>query len=81
VASPPAKGALTQLYAATSPEAATGNGKVSWLHVMCAVQGLTDRFRQYFIPWARTGEFMGEVVDEETGSKLWAWFEAQVKDL
>jgi NAD(P)-dependent dehydrogenase (short-subunit alcohol dehydrogenase family) len=55
-----AKGALTQLYAATSPQAATANGK-------------------YFIPWARPGPLLPQVVDPETGAKLWTYFEEQTK--
>lgn len=36
---------------------------------------------QYMIPWARVGDARKETNDPKVGKELWAWLEAQVKDL
>ncbi|KAF7795538.1 hypothetical protein EIP86_006700 [Pleurotus ostreatoroseus] len=75
-----AKGALTSLYAATSPEAATANGKAS-LRRQYIVLLLTVLLSQYLIPWARIGKAHPGTLNPELGEKLWTWLEEQTKDV
>jgi retinol dehydrogenase-12 len=78
MSSSPEMGALTQLYAATAPEAANSNGKARLPGRSLA---FGSRRRQYFLPWARESGFIPEVNDPEKAQRLWAWFEAQVKEI
>lgn len=79
-------GALTQLWAGTTPEAADLNGKVSAQVVTLAFDIITycDHVvsiepLQWLIPWARIGDPNRKTQDPETGRKLWRWLEENTK--
>jgi retinol dehydrogenase 12 len=71
-------GSLTQLWAGTSTEAASMNGKVR--------NGSFHRNQKligplkYVIPWGKEGIPRAEVNEEKYMSELWAWLEKRVQD-
>ncbi|KDQ11790.1 hypothetical protein BOTBODRAFT_35039 [Botryobasidium botryosum FD-172 SS1] len=77
---PAAMGAVTQLYAGTSPAGAEYNGKVA---VAFVVHTHTPVYRrtipQYLIPWARVGEIPKGADDPALAKRLWEWLEEQVR--
>jgi retinol dehydrogenase-12 len=75
---PPSQGALTQLWAGTSPDTANFNGEVSIIPFACCPRG-SCYTPQYLIPWARVGEPRSN--DPELGRELWTWFEEQVANI
>ena len=74
---PTPQGALTQLWAGTSPDTADLNGAVSTPHYL--PQRGSCCARQYLCPWARVSKPRSN--DPELGRDLWAWFEEQVANL
>jgi retinol dehydrogenase-12 len=71
-------GALRQLYAGTTAEGATMNGKVSSFLFRL---NWNSSLEQYFIPWARLGNPRADTQDPQQGKELWDWLEEQVKDI
>ncbi|KAF8178138.1 hypothetical protein K438DRAFT_1769655 [Mycena galopus ATCC 62051] len=69
------QGALTFLFAATSPEALNANGKVK------AFCSQTYGKPPDSCPWARFGKPYPEILNIELGAKLWAWLEEETKDV
>lgn len=74
-----AHGALTQLYASTSPAAADLGGKVGHYGI-CILHDI-EKCHQYLVPWARVGPSREDVRDPEVGQALWNWCEGQIKDI
>jgi retinol dehydrogenase-12 len=72
------QGALTQLWAGTSPDTANFNGEVSTISFAYRQRGSCCT-PQYLIPWARVGEPRSN--DPELGRELWTWFEEQVANI
>jgi len=54
-----------------------------WICKKGSVGDYADFFgrHKHLIPWARIGEPRTDSQDPETGKKLWAWLEDQVKDV
>lgn len=76
---PASMGALTQLWAGTSPDGLQLGGEVSTsdmeLHLVLRICG------QYLIPWARLGSAREETQDAQLGKRLWAWMENATRDM
>ena len=76
---PNSQGALTPLWAGTSPETANLNGEVSpSVYFICHQRGSYSGL-QYLVPWARVGKPRSN--DTELGGELWTWFEEQVENV
>lgn len=71
-------GALTQLYAGTTKEAAELNGKVRFQRTTVLPFDTHDPL-QYLIPWARVGSPHPRTQDPQLGKELWDWMDEQVK--
>ncbi|THH10679.1 hypothetical protein EW146_g8297 [Bondarzewia mesenterica] len=75
-------GALTQLYAGTSPESVNLNGKVRI--PLPFLSSPPDSFKlrpQFLVPWARVAECRPEASDPEIGKRLWEYIEQETKDV
>lgn len=72
-------GALTQLYASTSPAAAGLGGKVGFYDI-CIIRDV-EKYHQYLVPWARIGPSREDAHDPQLGKALWDWCEEQVNDI
>lgn len=78
-------GALTQLWAGTSPEGLEFNGKVC-LRLrngtpVTSAHPLMCLLSQYLIPWARVGKASAASYDPKLGEELWTWCEEQVANV
>lgn len=72
-------GALTQLYAGTSPAAADLGGKVGFRDIYMVRD--IEKYYQYLVPWARVGPSREDAHDPKLGRALWEWCEEQVNDV
>jgi len=75
---PATHGALTPLWAGTSPATKDFNGKVASSSTSLSALYSTPFFK-YLIPWARLGEPRADTQDPKLGKELWAWLEEQVQ--
>jgi retinol dehydrogenase-12 len=73
-------GALTQLWAGTSPEGGDLDGKV-FPSSSCLGLLISHALIQYLIPWAKVGPVRPDSQDPKTGKDLWEWLDEQVKDI
>ncbi|KAI9354141.1 hypothetical protein DFJ73DRAFT_642221 [Zopfochytrium polystomum] len=64
IALTPKRGAISQLYLATSPDVVAGNG----------IKG------QYYNPLAKPGKASAEAQDDKLAAKLWKWSEDTLKE-
>jgi len=85
---PTSYGAITSLYAGTTPAAAELNGKVGIIPASRICPWLVNLFTrnqkiiiQYLTAWARVTPPHKKALDPELEKKLWEWCEEQVKDI
>ena len=85
---PTSYGAITSLYAGTTPAAAELNGKVGIILASGICPWLVNLFTrnqkiiiQYLTAWARVTPPHKKALDPELEKKLWEWCEEQVKDI
>lgn len=74
-------GALTPLWAATSPEALNFNGKVRFRFNQIKILESTHKYLQFLIPFARVGVASNASQDPNVGEKLFEYFEEELKKL
>ena len=73
-------GALTPLWAGTSPEGKELNGKVcNWCKLGDEFTNVALGNLQYLIPWARVGVASATTQDQALGQRPWDYLEEQVK--
>jgi len=71
-------GALTLLWAGTSPEGRHLNGQVVFSDFVMTFEVFTN-FQQYLIPWARLGKASPPAEDPALGKKLWEYMDSEVQ--
>lgn len=72
-------GALTQLYAATAPEAVWFNGKVGNVAGAYSMVHSNEFHHQYLGPWATVRECRSDHNDVGKEDALWEWCSSEVE--